>query len=138
MKLNKAISPILATVILIAVTLVIAIGVIGWIMGIWGAFGSTETLQIMPDSKLYTDGTVSLSVKNSGTASAVVYKVEVVGVGSATLDNNKVTITPGATKAVEASVEGTCTPGAKYQVKIYTEAGNVYSIVLTAEEPPTG
>jgi len=36
MKLNKAISPILATVILIAVTLVIAIGVIGWIMGIWG------------------------------------------------------------------------------------------------------
>ncbi|MEM2659536.1 MAG: archaellin/type IV pilin N-terminal domain-containing protein, partial [Zestosphaera sp.] len=44
MKLNKAISPILATVILIAVTLVIAIGVIGWIMGIWGSFGATETL----------------------------------------------------------------------------------------------
>jgi flagellin-like protein len=130
MKLNKAISPILATVILIAVTLVIAIGVIGWIMGIWGTFGSTETLQIMPDSKLYADGTVSLSVKNSGTASAVVYKVEVVGVGSNTTN---VTIVPGDTVTVAAIVRGTYTPGAKYQVKIYTEAGNVYSVVLTAE-----
>ena len=134
MKLNKAISPILATVILIAVTLVIAIGVIGWIMGIWGTFGSTETLQIMPDSKLYTNGTVSLTVKNSGTASAVVYKVEVVGVGSSTL-SNKVTIAPGATESITATINGTYTPGAKYQVKIYTEAGNVYSVVLTAEEP---
>jgi flagellin-like protein len=133
MKLNKAISPILATVILIAVTLVIAIGVIGWIMGIWGTFGATETLQIMPDSKLYTDGTVSLSVKNSGTASAVVYKVEVVGVDSGTL-SPEVTIAPGETKAVTATIRGAYTAGAKYQVKIYTRAGNVYSAVLTAEE----
>jgi len=132
MKLNKAISPILATVILIAVTLVIAIGVIGWIMGIWGTFGTTETLQIMPDSKLYTDGTVSLNVKNSGTAPAVVYKVEVVGVDSVTL-SDKVTIAPGTTMTVAAFVSGTYTPGARYQVKIYTEAGNVYSVVLTAE-----
>jgi len=135
MKLNKAISPILATVILIAVTLVIAIGVIGWIMGIWGTFGTTETLQIMPESKLDTDCNVSLTVKNSGTASAIVRKVEVVGVGSATPVGDKVTIAPGDTKTINASVSGTCTPGARYQVKIYTEAGNVYSVVLTAEEP---
>jgi flagellin-like protein len=140
MKLNKAISPILATVILIAVTLVIAIGVIGWIMGIWGTFGTTETLQIMPESKLYattTNCNVSLTVKNSGTASAVVYKVEVVGVDSATPSGGRVTIAPGATTTINASVGGTCTPGARYQVKIYTEAGNVYSVVLTAEEPPS-
>jgi hypothetical protein len=103
-------------------------------MGIWGTFGTTETLQIMPDSKLYTDGTVSLSVKNSGTASAVVYKVEVVGVGSATL-SPEVTIAPGNTTTINASVSDTYTAGAKYQVKIYTRAGNVYSVVLTAEEP---
>jgi hypothetical protein len=102
-------------------------------MGIWGTFGSTETLQIMPDSKLYTNGTVSLSVKNSGTASAVVYKVEVVGVGSGTL-STEITIVPGDTKSVTATINGTYTAGAKYQVKIYTRAGNVYSAVLTAEE----
>jgi len=136
MKLNKAISPILATVILIAVTLVIAIGVIGWIMGIWGTFGSTETIQIYPDSKLKTDGAITLHVKNTGTAAAVIYKVEIVGVGTGTIDD--MTLTPGADTTIGTSVAGTLTPGAQYQVKIYTRAGNVYSIVLTAEAPPSG
>ncbi len=136
MKLNKAISPILATVILIAVTLVIAIGVIGWIMGIWGTFGTTETIQIYPDSKLYTNGTITLHVKNTGTATAVIYKVEIVGVG--TSDINDETLAPGQDTEISASVDGTLTPGAQYQVKIYTRAGHVYSIVLTAEAPPSG
>jgi len=134
MKLNKAISPILATVILIAVTLVIAIGVIGWIMGIWGTFGTTETIQIYPDSKLYTNGNITLYVKNTGTATAVIYKVEIVGVNTSSI--NDMTLAPGDTE-ISASVNGTLTPGAQYQVKIYTRAGHVYSIVLTAEAPPS-
>jgi flagellin-like protein len=32
----RGIEPIIAVVILVAVTLVIAIGVIGWLMGWWG------------------------------------------------------------------------------------------------------
>ncbi len=132
MKLNKAISPILATVILIAVTLVIAIGVIGWIMGIWGTFGTTEAVQIYPDSKLYTNGSITLYVKNTGTAAAVIYKVEVVGVDASTLDQAS-TLAPGQDATITANVSGTLTPGAQYQIKIYTRAGNVYSIVLTAE-----
>jgi len=53
MNLSKGIEPIIAVVILIAVTLVIAIGVIGWIMGWWGTLGSTENLQFYPDSYMY-------------------------------------------------------------------------------------
>ena len=139
MKLNKAISPILATVILIAVTLVIAIGVIGWIMGIWGTFGSTETLQIYPDSKIKSDGSITLHVKNTGTATAIIYKVEVVGVNSTTSfttdgkTGTDVTLAPGNEAIVTASVTGTITAGASYQIKVYTRSGNVYSITLMAE-----
>jgi len=147
MKLNKAISPILATVILIAVTLVIAIGVIGWIMGIWGTFGTTETIQVYPDSKLEVQdnsATITLHVKNTGTAAAIIYKVEIVGVGSATITGatitgttitgSEITLPPGGDATITASIaEVSITPGAQYQVKIYTRAGNVYSIVLTAE-----
>ena len=80
--LRRGIEPIIAVVILVAVTLVIAIGVIGWIMGWWGAFGATETLQNFPDS--YIQGTtLYLHVKNTGSAAAVIYKVEVPGVASA-------------------------------------------------------
>jgi flagellin-like protein len=36
---RKAISPIIATVILIAVTLAIGVAIAAWIMGLWGGMG---------------------------------------------------------------------------------------------------
>jgi flagellin-like protein len=129
MKLNKAISPILATVILIAVTLVIAIGVIGWIMGIWGTFGATETIQVFPDSSI-SGGTLTLHIKNTGTASAVIYKIEVVGLPPSI--NTTVTVSPGQETTITASITG-AVAGATYQVKIYTRAGNVYSATVQAK-----
>jgi len=142
MKLNKAISPILATVILIAVTLVIAIGVIGWIMGIWGTFGATETIQVFPDSSINSSNKLLiLHIKNTGTASAVIYKIEVVGLGTASISTvTGVTITASSEVIVSPGVEGTITAsitgavaGATYQVKIYTRAGNVYSATVQAK-----
>ena len=138
MKLNKAISPILATVILIAVTLVIAIGVIGWIMGIWGTFGATETLQVFPDSSI-SGGTLTLHIKNTGTASAVIYKIEVVGLttvtfvsGTSTTSGTEVTVSPGSEATITVSASN-AVAGATYQVKIYTRAGNVYSATVQAK-----
>ena len=132
----RGIEPIIAVVILVAVTLVIAIGVIGWIMGWWGTMGATESLQIFPDSyieigKPSGNNTLHLHVKNTGTATAVIYKVEVVGVS--TISN--------LTKSLKAGEEDpdwtltfseTVTAGTNYQVKIYTKAGNVYSATVKA------
>ncbi len=145
MKLNKAISPILATVILIAVTLVIAIGVIGWIMGIWGTFGATETIQVFPDSSINSSNKLLiLHIKNTGTASAVIYKIEVVGLGTASITavtgvttttgsaGSEVIVSPGVEGTITASITG-AVAGATYQVKIYTRAGNVYSATVQAK-----
>jgi flagellin-like protein len=52
----RGIEPIIAVVILVAVTLVIAVGVIGWLMGWWGGMGQVESLVIHPDSKLHALG----------------------------------------------------------------------------------
>jgi len=129
----RGIEPIIAVVILVAVTLVIAIGVIGWIMGWWGTLGTTESLQLMPDSKLYDDGTVILHVVNKGSATAVVYKVEIVGLGSKTIDER--TLTPGADTTITANnVASGLVAGASYNIKIYTKAGNTYQITLVAEK----
>uniref|UniRef100_A0A7C4FD84 Type IV pilin n=1 Tax=Ignisphaera aggregans TaxID=334771 RepID=A0A7C4FD84_9CREN len=130
--LRRGIEPIIAVVILVAITLVIAIGVIGWIMGWWGAFGATETLQTFPDS--YIQGnTLYLHVKNTGSAAAVIYKVEVPGIAST---DTTLTIGPGEEQTLNIPL----TPqsgqqfvaGTTYQVKIYTMAGNVYSINVQA------
>ena len=139
MNTRKAISPILATVIIIAVTLVIAIGVIGWIMGIWGSFGSTESLQIYPDSYIVnsTGGgkvILSLHIKNTGTATANIEKVEVLGIG--TNSSVGISIKPGDYNWYNVTISSPSdypTPGTSYQVKIYTAAGNVYSAVVQAK-----
>jgi hypothetical protein len=141
MKKMSGIEPIIAVVILVAVTLVIAIGVIGWFMGWWGGVGQVETLVLHPDSKLYADGTIVLHVENKGTAAAVIYKVEVVGVkdttdltlpdGSVT---SAITLAPGKDIVFTANIgENLLTAGASYVVRVYTKAGNMYPITLRAE-----
>jgi len=130
----KGIEPIIAVVILVAITLVIAIGVIGWIMGWWGTLGAVESLVIHPDSKLYDDGTIVLHIENKGSAAAIIYKVEVVGVRDTTNLMGDTALTPGTDGTITATVTDNYILGANYLVKVYTRAGNVYSITLKAEK----
>jgi hypothetical protein len=144
MKKMSGIEPIIAVVILVAVTLVIAIGVIGWLMGWWGGAGQVETLVIHPDSKLYADGKIELHVENKGTAAAVIYKVEVVGVKDTTTftfnntQDSVITLAPGKDIVFTADIgEDLLTAGASYVVRVYTKAGNMYPTTLRAEASPS-
>jgi flagellin-like protein len=125
----RGIEPIIAVVILVAVTLVIAIGVIGWLMGWWGTMGAVESLQIFPDSYINSSGELVLHIKNTGSATAVIYKIEIVGVN--TIDTT-ISLTPGNETTLTISFTDTVTAGTNYQVKIYTKAGNVYSATVKA------
>jgi len=61
-KNRKAISPVLATVILIAITLIAAVAIATFVFGIFGTSASPATLSINPSS---------LNCNNSGAAAAV-------------------------------------------------------------------
>ena len=105
-------------------------------MGWWGAIGATESLIVYADSKLYTNGKVELHIANKGSAAAVIYKVEIVGIGYESLDQEK-TLTPGQDTSVEVTIDAArdkIVAGAQYVVKVYTKAGNVYQVTLTAEQ----
>jgi flagellin-like protein len=139
---RKAISPIIATVILIAVTLAIGVAIAAWVMGLWGGMGGTETLKILPNSTLTVDDDgveLKLTIKNDGTRDAKVVGVEVgVGARVCKLSHPFTTISAGA--MVTGTATGTCsglTPGASYTVKVITEAGNVYQAMLVAYAPPS-
>ena len=140
--MRKAISPIIATVILIAVTLAIGVAIAAWVMGLWGGMGGTETLKILPNSTLTVNNdrvTLQLTIKNDGSRDAKIVGVEVVvGAKVCKLSNPFSTISVGA--MVTDSATGTCsglTPGASYTVKVITEAGNVYQAMLVAYAPPS-
>ncbi|MEM4924150.1 MAG: hypothetical protein QXE70_07305, partial [Ignisphaera sp.] len=126
------------------------IGVIGWIMGWWGTLGGTETLQIMPYSELYSNGTLTIYVTNLGTTTSYIAKAEVAGLGPCQEikscsggtgckigDGNIAVIPSGVECTVEFSKCGTPTAGTRYTVRIYTKAGNIYSIVLEAKAAPS-
>lgn len=157
--LRQGISPILASVIIIAVTIVIAIGVIGWVMGLWSGFGSTESLQIYPDSWLRYNPSkhkvrVFLHVKNTGTIPIVITKVEIAGKGECVKSDKEWTLPPGAEaylknngqlgdpSGVTSSTSGLglllfdgcdIDVSTNYQIKVYTDSGNVYMGVLRLE-----
>jgi flagellin-like protein len=140
---RKAISPIIATVILIAVTLAIGVAIAAWIMGIWGGMGGTETLKILPNSTLTVDGDrveLKLTIKNDGSRDARVVGVEVVVGAKVCKLSNPFTTAISAGAMVTDTARGTCsglTPGASYTIKVITEAGNVYQAMLVAYASPS-
>ena len=120
-------------------------------MGWWGTFGATESLQFYPDSFINASSQsqpkyLVLHLKNTGSASAVIYKVEISGLGTVTTKFasattyitttstlTEVTVGPGTEVYVVVSVPGTPIAGANYLVKVYTRAGNVYSVTVQAK-----
>ncbi len=124
--MKKGISPVIATVIIVAVAIAIAIATAAWIMNVWGTIsGGIEMLKIYPDSKIYDNGTVVLHIKNDGSATAIVKKIEVVGIGVDPNPTGDTHIDAGKDGIIKAKV-GQCIAGAFYLVKVYTESGNVY------------
>lgn len=78
LKNRKAISPVIATVILVAVAITIAVAVSYWMSGIAGQYTKFEKVEIQSGySALQTAGgwIVTLELKNSGSAAANLIKV---------------------------------------------------------------
>jgi len=85
---RKAISPVLATVILIAITLIAAIAVAGFVFGLFGTFTSSATLQLAVVScysgstgagNIATSSYCILSVTNTGGSAGSVTACSVYG-----------------------------------------------------------
>jgi flagellin-like protein len=65
---RKAISPVLATVILIAITLIAAIAIAGFVFGLFGSFTSSAQVSASVTSCVKTTGVCTLTLTNSGTS----------------------------------------------------------------------
>lgn len=130
-KLN-GIEPIIAVVILVAVTLVIAIAVVGWIMGWWGAAGAPgESLKITPLNA--TNKEVSLYICNQGGASAKIQSAIIKGVViNADGKIDPTNIDAGACETVKITVQNlvSLTTGETVEIQILTTAGNTYKTVV--------
>ena len=150
----RAISPVIAAVILIAVALLIAIAVANWVLGLSTGLTTTEQIVILADSYINESGTtdyVYLHIRNDGSRQVKIVKIEVVGIGSSenvysneTLNGLIQELEGAAWRAndpininseawVGASISGDYKIGKSYQVRVYTDTGNVYDTFLIAK-----
>jgi len=142
-KNAKALSPVVASIILIAVTVAVSIAVAAWMGALTVGFMQTEELKIT--SMTFGAGTspdqyITISVTNTGTTSITVSSVTVTptptgtptetyptGFSTATLSAN----TAGTIK-VDLAAGGLYVNGGSYKITILTAKGNSYSYTAIA------
>ena len=126
----------MATVILVAIAIVIAIAVAFWATGLVGVFTRFEKLEIRA---AYWDGSkVVLLVNNTGSATTTIDDVYVNGVPGATyslsgtcdISGTKATCDPGEGVKIEITAPptaiGSFANGVTYEVAVHTASGKLY------------
>jgi len=138
-KSKKALSPVVAAIILIAVTVAVSIAVAAWMGALTFTFMRTEELQFVSRAWGTNNAYIDLTVKNTGTSPLSMSKVEVNNVNILTFDfdtttaGNQTTATSldgGASKTVR--IWSTYTSGNKYDWTIITATNNKYTYTTTA------
>jgi flagellin-like protein len=139
---KKGISPVIATVILVAVALVLAVALAGWVMGIWGGLGATEALQISGyiNKTAATTAYLNATIINKGTAPANITKIVLTmdETGkAATYDAASmiggIIVMPGGTNTTgpyNVQFDASVAVGKTYVVRFYTSSGNVYEVPM--------
>ena len=79
---RKAISPVLATVILIAITLIAAIAIAGFVFGLFGSFTSSAQVRAQVTSCSVGGKNCVITMANSGTSNTVVNSCSVMNAGA--------------------------------------------------------
>ncbi len=145
----KAISPVIATVIIVSVAIAISIAVALWLTGITSGFTQTENLQIV---SAYATGNstagwnITLIIKNTGTTAATIDNVFVNGKPFSEqnlvvyIDNTKYTssftytINSGSNVTIKVEIPAKTagfTDGQMVNVKIHTASGRDYPVTVT-------
>jgi len=133
-RLARAIEPLIAAIILIAITLVIAIAVTGWMMGVFSATtGQQERLIILPNATLNTTGFLNLTVSNIGSVNISIIGINVGNV-SCSHSSIPLVIIPGTTRNITNVNCPNLNPvaGATYTVRVLTARGNVFTTEVVA------
>jgi flagellin-like protein len=123
MKERKAISPVIATVILVAVAITVAVGVSYWMGGISSQYTQFEKVEIQTGYGTYnstqTEWTVTMVIKNSGSADAT---INLVFLNDVPCGNYAVSAAPATNWGTSIAANGvTLQPGQSTTVYVYID-----------------
>jgi flagellin-like protein len=140
LKSKKALSPVVAAIILIAVTVAVSIAVAAWMGSMTFTFMETEQLSIT--NMVFTDNTgtpdvITVYVQNTGTTDIAIMATVTVqgnGVASGAGTTTAATIAAGASGnyVVTLGASDELAAGAAYNVELLSTKGNKFSYTATA------
>ena len=128
-KNKKALSPVIAAIILIAVTVAVSIAVAAWMGALTFTFMGTEQLKITNVEFLEGTSNISVTIQNTGTSPVTVSEIWV---------NNQKEWTGTQTIPANSPAEITVTvtdgwqEGYNYEIKVVTSKGNQFYYTATA------
>ncbi len=128
LRRKAGISPVVATVILVAVAIVIAIAVAFWASGLVGVFTRFEKIEIQ---SAYWDGTgVVIIAKNSGSSPAVVDMILVNGQPCSTGLTDALSIGQARSWSVPQGTNCVRTGGITNEIALHTTSGKTYPVAV--------
>jgi len=134
LKSKKALSPVVASIILIAVTVAVSIAVAAWMGALTFTFTATEQVQVTNMEFLGTNNIIRLTVNNTGTSPVTINEVWVNNVKQ----TNTIPPLPRtiiANSGLLLNVSYPWTTGYNYQVKLVSSKGNTF--LYSAVAPQT-
>ena len=139
LKSRKALSPVVAAIILIAVTVAVSIAVAAWMGALTFTFMATEQLEIRGCTFSGDSGdplnTIILSVQNTGTTDLIINKYKL-GVSATSHTIADVSVDQGATVddlTLTTGADGEAwTSGITYDIYLITSTGKQFPYRATA------
>lgn len=127
---RKALSPVVASIILIAVTVAVSIAVAAWMGALTFSFTNTEQVTITNMS--FAGNSTLVTANNTGTSSVTINEI---WVNNFKYNNPNASSLPqmiGANSGYVLYANCTVTSGANYQVKLVSSKGNQFLYTATA------
>jgi flagellin-like protein len=129
---NSGISPVVATVILVAVAIVIAIAVAFWASGLVGVFTRYEQLEVLSSYQSAAD-TITIIVANRGTTNSSIIQVVVNGI-KVHSPTTPPSIGIGERKTCTLTFGSQLQAGVTYMVELKTSGGKTYPTAVLATQ----
>ena len=125
---KKALSPVVASIILIAVTVAVSIAVAAWMGALTIGFMDTEEVRITNVNFATDLSSATVTVKNTGSTTVTITEAYVGSTGGVL--GSEVPLEAGASDTID--IAGSYTAGVSYQFKVVSSKGNPFVYTATA------
>jgi len=134
LKSKKALSPVVAAIILIAVTVAVSIAVAAWMGALTFTFMATEQVDLRSITWV-PNSAFNLTVYNTGTSPVTITQIWVNNVQytSSSDIGNGVTISEGSSQEIDVTFS--YTNGTSYEITLVTSKGNRFSKTFVGGTP---